>query len=316
MGRYSSKKRKGTRKQSFKNRKKVKKGGGDGDGKEEAATETVDNTNQDAATTEATTTDNTDQNAVAPTTTDNTDQNVAAADAQADANVNTTGTETEQTDTTDANEAGQTDTNANEAQTDTTDANEAGQTDTNANEAGQTDTNANEAGNEDANAEKVLEDQPLTTEDQEALKQADDLDPKEMDALAKQLADDPNANIPLWAKAAIKSGAVGKAVDFLNKHPDLKKAIEKRAISAIQNSGSGSTSAPGAPNAGTGAPGANTGAAAPGGSYTADDAGYQKFLKDVQANPGETLQKVVYVNDGMPPGQIFLKQNGTWTVPE
>ena len=27
MGRYSSKKRKGTRKQSFKNRKKVKKGG-------------------------------------------------------------------------------------------------------------------------------------------------------------------------------------------------------------------------------------------------------------------------------------------------
>ena len=286
MGRYSSKKRKGTRKQSFKNRKKVKKGGGDGDGKEEAATETVDNTNQDAATTEATTTDNTDQNAVAPTTTDNTDQNVAAADAQADANVNTTGTETEQTDTTDANEAGQ------------------------------TDTNANEAGNEDANAEKVLEDQPLTTEDQEALKQADDLDPKEMDALAKQLADDPNANIPLWAKAAIKSGAVGKAVDFLNKHPDLKKAIEKRAISAIQNSGSGSTSAPGAPNAGTGAPGANTGAAAPGGSYTADDAGYQKFLKDVQANPGETLKKVVYVNDGMPPGQIFLKQNGTWTVPE
>ena len=155
----------------------------------------------------------------------------------------------------------------------------------------------------------MLEDQPLTTEDQEALKQADDLDPKEMDALANQLANDPNANIPLWAKAAIKSGAVGKAVDFLNKHPDLKKAIEKRAISAIQNSGSGSTSAPGAPNAGTGAPGTNTGAAAPGGSYTADDAGYQKFVEAVKTDPG-ILNKVVYVNDQM--SQIFIKKNGNW----
>jgi hypothetical protein len=288
MGRYSSKKRKGTRKQSFKNRKKVKKGGGDGDddGKEEAAsaatqeetptttettTEAVDNTNPDAATEAATTETET------ATTGDNINKD-EAGDAQADANVNATGTEGEN--------------KKDDAE------------------------DANEAGNEDANAEKVLEDQPLTTEDQEALKQADDLDPKEMDDLANQLANDPNANIPLWAKAAIKSGAVGKAVDFLNKHPDLKKAIEKRAINAIQNSGSGSTSTPGAPNAGTGAPGANTGAAAPGGSYTADDAGYQKFLKDVQANPGETLQKVVYVNDGMPPGQIFLKKNGTWTVPE
>jgi hypothetical protein len=63
-------------------------------------------------------------------------------------------------------------------------------------------------------------------------------------------------------------------------------------LSAIQNSGSGSASAPGAQNTGTGAPGANTGAAAPGGSYTADDAGYQKFVKDVQANPEETLKKL------------------------
>ena len=286
MGRYSSKKRKGTRKQSFKNRKKVKKGGDnheikDAAGKdtqvaeqqqvddaaitqtETATTETGDNTNKDAAGVAATTETATTEIG------DNTNKD-AAGNAHADANVNTTGTE----------------------QTDTTD--------------------ANEAGNENANAEKVLEDQPLTTEDQEALKQADDLDPNDMDALAKQLADDPNANIPLWAKAAIKSGAVGKAVDFLNKHPDLRKAIEKRAISEIQNSGSGSTGAPGAPgapNADTGAPGANTGAAAPGGSYTADDAGYQTFVQKVQSDP-QVLKNVVYVNDQMT--QIFLKKPDGW----
>ena len=54
MGKFSYKKRKGTRKQSFKNRKRVKKGGDKHENKdaaqEEAApTETVDNTNQDAA---------------------------------------------------------------------------------------------------------------------------------------------------------------------------------------------------------------------------------------------------------------------------
>ncbi len=288
MGKFSYKKRKGTRKQSFKNRKRVKKGGGNTEGKDAAGATTTDNTDQNVAAVNIQEAeqkvDNTgDAAGVAAgqteTATDNRDQNVAentqeaeqivdnTGDAQADANVNATGTEGEN------------------KKDDTEDA------------------------NEDANAEKVLEDQPLTTEDQEALKQADDLDPKEMDALANQLADDPNANIPLWAKAAIKSGAVGKAVDFLNKHPDLKKAIEKRAINAIQNSGSGSTSAPGAPNAGTGAPGANTGAAAPGGSYTADDAGYQKFVETVKTNP-ETLKNVVYVNDQM--SQIFLKNSNGW----
>jgi len=294
MGRYSSKKRKGTRKQSFKNRKKVKKGGGDTDGEDAAAgTEaaptdatTIDTPVENAAGTDtpvedaAAGTDTPVENAAAaPTTTDNTDQNAAAGDAQtgdaqADANVNATRTEGEN--------------KKDDAE------------------------DANEAGNEDANAEKVLEDQPLTTEDQEALKQADDLDPNEMNALVNQLADDPNANIPLWAKAAIKSGAVGKAVDFLNKHPDLRKAIEKRAISEIQNSGSGSTGAPGAPgapgaqNTGTGA---NTGAAAPGGSYTADDAGYQTFVQKVQSDP-EVLKNVVYVNNEM--SQIFLKKPDGW----
>ena len=264
MGRYSSKKRKGTRKQSFKNRKKVKKGGDNHEIKDAAGKDTQVAEQQqvdDAAITQTET--------ATTETGDNTNKD-AAGNAHADANVNTTGTE----------------------QTDTTD--------------------ANEAGNENANAEKVLEDQPLTTEDQEALKQADDLDPNDMDALAKQLADDPNANIPLWAKAAIKSGAVGKAVDFLNKHPDLRKAIEKRAISEIQNSGSGSTGAPGAPgapNADTGAPGANTGAAAPGGSYTADDAGYQTFVQKVQSDP-QVLKNVVYVNDQMT--QIFLKKPDGW----
>ena len=126
MGRYSSKKRKGTRKQSFKNRKRVKKGGDNHEIKDAAGTDTqvaeqqqVDDAAGVAATADAPpatteTGDNTTQVAAttdAPPATTETEDNTskdAARDPQADANVNTTGTE--QTDTTDANE-----TNANEA---------------------------------------------------------------------------------------------------------------------------------------------------------------------------------------------------------
>jgi len=45
------------------------------------------------------------------------------------------------------------------------------------------------------------------------------------------------------------------------------------------------------------------------GQYTADDAGYQKFMQDVKSN-SELLKSVVYVNDQM--SQIFLKQGTSW----
>ena len=137
------------------------------------------------------------------------------------------------------------------------------------------------------------------------------MEPEEIDKLAKELAEMPGT--PLWAKALAKSGAAGTAAKFLNAHPDLKKALIDKGIEGIKNADvSGATvntGAPGAPNTGTGAPGANTGAAAPGGSYTADDAGYQKFVETVKTDPG-ILNKVVYVNDQM--SQIFIKKNGNW----
>jgi len=300
MGRYSSKKRKGTRKQSFKNRKKVKKGGDNHENKdaaqEEAApTDTVDNTNQDAAA-PTDTVDNTNQDAATTTTTeaatteaatteaatteattetvDNTNQD-AAGDAQADANVNTTGTE--QTDTTDANE-----------------------------------TNANEAGNEDAGPDwKEGQSEEEIKQAEDKVKEIEDMKPEEIDKLAKDLAKMPGT--PLWAKALAKSGAAGSAAKFLNANPALRDALMKKGIDVINNAdvsmAPGSASAPGAQNTGTGAPGANTGAAAPGGSYTADDAGYQKFVEAVKTNPG-ILNEVVYVNDQM--SQIFIKKNGNW----
>ena len=137
------------------------------------------------------------------------------------------------------------------------------------------------------------------------------MDPEEINKLAKELADQPGT--PLWAKALAKSGAAGTAAKFLNAHPDLKKALIDKGIEGIKNadvSGAAvNTGAPGAQNTGTGAPGANTGAAAPGGSYTADDAGYQTFVQKVQSDPG-VLKNVVYVNDQMT--QIFLKKSDGW----
>lgn len=307
MGRYSSKKRKGTRKQSFKNRKRVKKGGDNHENKDAppatdaAATDAPPAT--DAATTDATTTDNTDQNAAAGDAqtaeqqVDNTAENAqtgeqqadnTAENAQTDANVNATGTEGENKKD-DAENAPVED--------------------------------ANETGNEDAGQDWK---EGLT---QEAVKQAEQkvvdieqqanesgvLNEKTIDDLVSQLE---NAEgVPGWAKLLARTGG-----EILAKNPDLANKLASMGLKIIGNAdvsmGPGSASAPGAPNAGTGAPGTNTGAAAPEGSYTADDAGYQKFLKDVQANPSEILKKVVYVNDEMPPGQIFLNKNGTWTVPE
>ena len=300
MGRYSSKKRKGTRKQSFKNRKKVKKGGDNHENKdaaqEEAApTDTVDNTNQDAAA-PTDTVDNTNQDAAATTTTteaatteaatteagDNTSKD-AAEDPQADANVNTTGTE--QTDTTDANE-----------------------------------TNANEAGNEDAGPDwkEGQSEEDIKQAEQEVSKiegKANDkgeLDADEINNLVNQLAQ--GEDVPLWAKALAKSGAAGTAAKILNANPKLRDALIEKGIKGIKNAdvstmAPGSASVPGAQNTGTGAPGANTGAAAPGGSYTADDAGYQTFVQKVQSDP-EVLKNVVYVNNEM--SQIFLKKPDGW----
>ena len=51
-------------------------------------------------------------------------------------------------------------------------------------------------------------------------------------------------------------------------------------------------------------------AATPEGSYTSDDAGYQKFIENVKTNP-EILNNVVFVNAGL--SQIFLKQGDSWT---
>jgi hypothetical protein len=285
MGRYSSKKRKGTRKQSFKNRKRVKKGGDNHSEEAAAPTETVDNTNQDAAAPTDTvdntnqdaaaptdTVDNTNQDAAAPTTTDNTDQNVATTET-----VDNTG-----------------DAQTGDAQT------------------GQTDTNANEAGNENAGPDwKEGQSEEEIKQAEDKVKEIEDMEPEEIDKLAKELAEMPGT--PLWAKALAKSGAAGTAAKFLNAHPDLKKALIDKGIEGIKNAdvsmAPGSASAPGAQSTGTGAPGANTSAAAPGGSYTADDAGYQKFVEAVKTNPG-ILNEVVYVNDQM--SQIFIKKNGNW----
>ena len=259
MGRYSSKKRKGTRKQSFKNRKRVKKGGDNHEIK-------------DAAPTDATTTDNTDQNAQAGQT-----------------------------------EAGQTEAGQTEAgQT------EAGQTEAGQTEAGQTDTNANEAGNENAGPDwKEGQSEEEIKQAEDKVKEIEDMEPEEIDKLAKELAEMPGT--PLWAKALAKSGAAGTAAKFLNAHPDLKKALIDKGIEGIKNAdvsmAPGSASVPGAPNASTGAPGTNTGVAAPGGSYTADDAGYQTFVQKVQSDPG-VLKNVVYVNNEM--SQIFLKKPDGW----
>ena len=46
------------------------------------------------------------------------------------------------------------------------------------------------------------------------------------------------------------------------------------------------------------------------GSYTSDDAGYQKFIENIKTNP-EILNNVVFVNAGL--SQIFLKQGDSWT---
>ena len=242
MGRYSSKKRKGTRKQSFKNRKRVKKGGDNHE-------------NKDAAQEEAPTTDAPVEDAAAGTDT-------PVEDAAGD---------------------------------------------------------ANEAGNED-----VVKDWK-EGQSEEDIKQAEEevsniegkanaegeLDPDEINKLVNQLAQ--GEDVPLWAKALAKSGAAGTAAKILNANPKLRDALIEKGIEGIKNAdvsmAPGSTGAPGAPNAGTGAPGANTGAAAPGGSYTADDAGYQKFVEAVKTNPG-ILNEVVYVNDQM--SQIFIKKNGNW----
>ena len=300
MGRYSSKKRKGTRKQSFKNRKRVKKGGDNHEIKDAAGTDTqvaeqqqVDDAAGVAATADAPpatteTGDNTTQVAAttdAPPATTETEDNTskdAARDPQADANVNTTGTE--QTDTTDANE-----------------------------------TNANEAGNEDAGPDwkEGQSEEDIKQAEQEVSKiegKANDkgeLDADEINNLVNQLAQ--GEDVPLWAKALAKSGAAGTAAKILNANPKLRDALIEKGIEGIKNadvSGAAvNTGAPGAPNAGTGAPGTNTGAAAPGGSYTADDAGYKTFVQKVQSDPG-VLKNVVYVNDQMT--QIFLKKPDGW----
>ncbi len=67
--------------------------------------------------------------------------------------------------------------------------------------------------------EDGLQSEPLTSEDEKELENAD-LDPQAIDKLAKDLEKDPNINLPSWARIAIKSGAAGKAAEFLNKHPE------------------------------------------------------------------------------------------------
>jgi len=119
------------------------------------------------------------------------------------------------------------------------------------------------------------------------------LDPDEVNNLVKQLAE--GKDVPLWAKALAKSGAAGTAAKILNKNPALRDALMKKGIKMVENANvSGASGASGA--AGTG-------------QYTADDAGYQKFMQEVKTNP-EVLKSVVYVNDQM--SHIFLKQGSSW----
>ena len=310
MGKFSYKKRKGTRKQSFKNRKRVKKGGSNHENKEAAAADAV-NTQEAAVAT--TTTDNTDQKEAAGNTqVDNTAENAQAGNAQADANVNATGTEAGQTgdaagDAAGQTEAGQTgnaqaDANVNATGTEagqTGDAagDAAGQT-----EAGQTGDATGQDWKEGLNQEAVEQaEQKVVDIEKQANESGGVLNEKTIDDLVDQL--EKAEGVPDWAKALARTGG-----EILKKNPALADKLTSMGLKIIENADvSGATvntGAPGAQNTGTGAPGANTGAAAPGGSYTADDAGYQKFVEAVKTNP-ETLKNVVYVNDQMT--QIFLK---------
>jgi len=128
------------------------------------------------------------------------------------------------------------------------------------------------------------------------------LDPDEVNNLVKQLAE--GKDVPLWAKALAKSGAAGTAAKILNKNPALRDALMKKGIKMVENA-----NVSGASGAGAGAGASGASGAAGTGQYTADDAGYQKFMQEVKSN-SELLKSVVYVNDQM--SQIFLKQGTSW----
>lgn len=279
MGKFSYKKRKGTRKQSFKNRKRVKKGGDnhqENPVQEEAPTPTT--TTTDAVNTA----DNANQNAavVDQNKAENTQEEVTEVNKNAAAAATTT-TENTQEELTgvDPNAAGQKEANNAEA-------NDAAE-----NEEAQQDWKEGQSAEAVQQAEQEVSDIEKKAENNDG-----ELDPEEINNLVNQLAE--GKDVPLWAKALAKSGAAGTAAKILNKNPKLRDALMAKGIDVINNAdvsmAPGSASAPGAPNAGTGAPGANTSTAAPGGSYTADDAGYQKFIEAVKTNP-ETLKNVVYV---------------------
>ena len=203
MGKFSYKKRKGMKKQSFKNRKKT--GGTGGNDEKEAApvvqeeSAPVVDGNTSAVEEESAPVE---QQTVEQNDTSN-DQNITPEDG----NISTSSQEANVENNSDSTQQGDSD----ETTTLTV---------------------------------EELQSEPLTTQDENALKQVNDLDTDKMKELVKQFADDPNAPIPSWARAAIKSGAVGPLVDYLNNNTELKTALEKRVMDAIQDSGSGGPGGP------------------------------------------------------------------------
>ena len=257
MGKFSYKKRKGMKKQSFKNRKKT---GGTNHEKEETKPVVEENTTGEGETA-------TVEEQTAP---------VVDGDTSAvEENV-------EQNDTSDSKDANPTE-EVNENVDSTSDGTQ-------------------QQGDSDETTTPPLEglqSEPLTTEDEKALEQADDLNQEEIDAIAQEIASNPDAPIPPWARVLLKSGAAGQAAKFLNKNPELKAALIKRATSEIQNSGSSGPVGP-VGNAGPSGTGTEVTSGQPGSSQglpQGSSDGFTKFLNDLgNANNSDAVKNVLTQN--------------------
>ena len=259
MGKFSYKRRKGMKKQSFKNRKKS---GGNNHEKEETKPVVEEQTTpveEQTTPVEEQTATGEGENAPVEEQNETSDSKDATSSEEVNENVDSTSDDRQQ-------QSDSTDLSKNETTT--------------------------------PPPEDGLQSEPLTSEDEKQLENAD-LDPQAIDDLAKALEKDPNIDLPPWARVAIKSGAAGKAAEFLNKHPELKKALEQRAISAIQNSGSGG---PGGPvgNAGPSGIGTQGTSGQPGSSSglpQGSSDGFTKFLNDLgNANNSDAVKSVLTQN--------------------
>ena len=248
MVKMTYKKRKNVKKQSFKKRNKKMKGGGPNE----------ENTANDA----------TDANASANSTN-------AAVDANAtDANATNAAVDANATNVTDANAVG-TDENASQVKEGATTEVKEGSSAPVADESAETPVA------DDSWKEGVSEEEVKAAE--EKVKNIEGMGKEEINNLAKELANAPGT--PLWAKALAKSGAAGKVAEFLEEHPELKKALIDKGIKMVENA-----NVSGGPKTTASTEGNTTQVGNP-----EENAGYKQFLEDLKANPDDTLRKNVYI---------------------